>query len=205
MNTSIAPRPDINPANFPALYHAACVEVQACVSVEECKDLQDKYEALARYAKHQQENQELLILARKIALRAERRMGEILDSLPKSKGGSNSRGNGVYPHAKSVGLGAHRVTRALYISRMEEQVFESHVESDHPPGREELAQIARNKGPRTPWSDQRAALTVLKNFAHFWQKHPPETQSFTDPNIHAQARDLLVKCEEAVRALTAIL
>jgi hypothetical protein len=197
-------RADIERAQFPALYVAARAALLVCVRVDECKDLQDKYEALARYAK-QAQNEQLVALARKIGLRAERRMGEILDALPKSKGGQSNRGKGTYPYAKSIGLSAHRVTRALFISRMDEQMFELHVESEHPPGREELAQIARSKGPGTAWSGQRATLTALKNFARFWETHPPEAQDFTDPRAHAEARALLLKCEEAVRALAHIL
>lgn len=198
--SGVIPQSFVDRAAFPTLYIAARNALQACERVDECKDLQDKYDALARYAK-QAQNEELWVLARKVALRAERRMGEILDSLPKSKGGPNSQGHGTYPHARSMGIGPHRVTRALTIGRMSVTTFESCVDSEHPPGRQELAKIARGMGPRTAWSHQRTTVTTLKHFVRFWETHPPETLLITDPKATAEVRTLLLKCEEQLRAL----
>lgn len=190
----------IDHAKLPALYVAARNALQACARVDECKHLQDKYSAIARYAK-QRQDQELLKLARKIQLRADRRMGELLQALPKSNGGEHSKGTGRYAQAKAIGLTKSVVHRAMTIATMAAHTFESVVESDKPPGREELAQWTRNRLPGSAWSRQRATLTTLKNFVRFWESHPVKElgNSFADPTVNAAARALLMQCEACMR------
>ncbi len=195
-------RAEIERAQLPALYIAARNALQACARVDECKDLQDKYSALARYAK-QAQNKELLFLAQRIALRAERRIGELLHTLPTS----NKKGQGRTAAAAASGLNVNIAFRAMAIARVPEEEFEAVVESANPPGREKYAAHVRHKQPDRPNDKRRSALGALKRFVKYWEAHPPESHRgcFDKPEYNSLARDLLTKVHEHSRAFARIL
>ncbi len=198
-------RADIETAQLPALYVAARNALQACARIDECKDLQDKYTAILRYAK-QAGNEELLKLCRKIALRAERKLGDLLAQVKKSTGGGGPRqkGAGRRALARSVGLDINAMYRAITISKVPEQQFESVVESDDPPGREQYAIRLRNPGAGI--SEREVALRALKNLSRVCAALPASNLkgAFTDPKCNARARALLLVCGPWIHAVAQI-
>jgi hypothetical protein len=66
-------------------YSAMCTAIAAAGKIDEVKNIRDKAVALALYAK-QANNHEAERLAQNIRIRAERRAGEPLASMPKAKG-----------------------------------------------------------------------------------------------------------------------
>lgn len=67
-------------------YDAACKALAEAHSVDEVKDIRDKAVALEAYAR-QANNQDILFVAAKIKLRAERRAGKLLSEVERGKAG----------------------------------------------------------------------------------------------------------------------
>jgi hypothetical protein len=74
------------PARLPVTYEQACVALAECVRIDECKNWSDKAEALASYAR-QRDDRTLVTMAMKIAGRAMRRCGELLEEIKPAKAG----------------------------------------------------------------------------------------------------------------------
>jgi transcriptional regulator with XRE-family HTH domain len=72
--------------NHLARYDAMCTAISECYEVDEVKDIRDKAMAMERYAQ-QAMNTDAEVQARKIRLRAERRVGELTREMTKSVGG----------------------------------------------------------------------------------------------------------------------
>jgi phage N-6-adenine-methyltransferase len=81
-------------------YDAACRALAEAKSVDEVKDILDKSVALKAYAR-QAKNKDLEADAAEIRIRAERRIGEMMASSPKAKGGAEK---GVGRRGKECGL-----------------------------------------------------------------------------------------------------
>lgn len=80
-------------------YDAARYALSVAVEVDEVKDIRDKAEAMAAYAR-QAKDTELVKWATEIKVRAERRAGQMLAEMPKQDGG----------HAKKIVTRSHDVT-----------------------------------------------------------------------------------------------
>lgn len=195
---------DIERAELPALYIAARNALAACARIDECKNLQDKYSAIARYAK-QARNDELLKLCKKIALRAERKMGQLILTVEKSIGGHNSKGRGRYAQFRAV-LCKDAMNRAMAISSVPEAEFESVVESGNPPGRVKYSYALRNRGPGSAVSERDMTLRALKSLARVCEAHPARNLvgSFTNPHFNAKARALLLVCGPWIQAVAQV-
>lgn len=168
MSEQLPALPNIKTAKLPAMYEAARKQLSECARVDECKDWSDKAAALASYAK-QVNDESLLIMARRIKLRANDRMGELLKAIDSQQGmrtdrlqegthqKSVQRPSNVKPTraqvAREAGLSEHQQKTAMRIASVPREEFEAAVESEAPPTVTELAQ--RGVQPRAPENDKR--------------------------------------------------
>jgi hypothetical protein len=151
--------PNIKTAKLPAMYEAARKQLSECARVDECKDWSDKAAALASYAK-QVNDESLLVMARRIKLRAHDRMGELLNAIDAAHGANQNIREGAHPKvhtrtqvARDAGLSEHQQKTAMRIHAVPREEFEAAVESEVPPTVTELAQ--RGVQPRAPENDKR--------------------------------------------------
>ena len=100
-------------------------------TVDEVKVIKDKAEAMRAYAKQVGESLEVQNDICEIKLRAERRMGEMLKEMPKSKGGEQHHkeptGNivsPVQPTLQDMGIEKHESARYQKIADLSEEKFE---------------------------------------------------------------------------------
>lgn len=162
--------PNIKTAKLPAAYQAAKKQLAECARVDECKDWADKAAALASYAK-QVNDESLLVMARRIKLRANDRMGELLKAIESQQGARTDRlraagdqkseqwrPSDIQPTraqvARDAGLSERQQKTAMRINAVPREEFEAAVESETPPSVTELAQ--RGIQPRPPENNKRA-------------------------------------------------
>lgn len=111
-------------------YDAACKALREARNVDEVKDWHDKAAALTAYAR-QAKNHELEVDAAEIRIRAERRMGELLNAMPKNTGamgvGSALRAEERTqpPRLADMGISHNLSSRAQQIAAIPEPVFEA--------------------------------------------------------------------------------
>lgn len=101
-------------------YDAACQAIAAAKSVDEAKELHDKAEAIRAYAR-QAKNKTLELDAAEIRIRAERRLGELLEPSKEKRGGSKSRKGTL----KVTGISKRTSARAQKLAAVPAEVFES--------------------------------------------------------------------------------
>lgn len=77
-------RERMSKVEYPALYVQAKEALKQCVQIDEIKDIRDKHDALAHYAK-QAKDDSLMHYAERIKLRALERIGQILLEFPEGK------------------------------------------------------------------------------------------------------------------------
>lgn len=120
-------------------YEAARSALQAASSIDEVKDIRDKYEAVAAYAR-QARDTELIRWATEIKVRSERRAGQLLAEMPKA-GGAKSQlvGRGVIgppivggpinesPTLSSLGITYNDSSRWQKLAAIDEEKFEAAV------------------------------------------------------------------------------
>lgn len=117
-------------------YEAARTALAAAHSVDEVKNLRDKAQALAAYAR-QARDLDMIAWATEIKVRAERRTGELLKELARGKGGgdvklhpSNRGTSEPSPYAaalESSGLSRQTAHRYQALAAMPEKHFETAV------------------------------------------------------------------------------
>lgn len=116
-------------------YEAARTALAEAHRVDEVKDIRDKAEAMAAYAR-QAKDQDLILWATEIKVRAERRAGEMLSSMEKSTG---SKFNGRGPDGEvrrshddtatlaDIGISKIQSSRWQSLASMSDEHFETAV------------------------------------------------------------------------------
>lgn len=138
--------PALANAQLPATYQAAQKALAECSRVDECKDWSDKAQALASYAR-QAKDSTLHQLALRIQARAQRRMGELLKSVPRgdeaTRYGQAAAGPPVTRGqiAVEAGLSDRQRKTAQRIASIPEPEFTAAVEGSTPPSMTALAKL----------------------------------------------------------------
>lgn len=182
--------PALASAQLPATYQAAQKALAECSRVDECKDWSDKAQALASYAR-QAKDSTLHNLALRIQSRAQRRMGELLKSVPRGDEATRYGQAAAVPPvtrgqlAADAGLSERQRKTAQRIASVPQTQFEARVESDKPPTITELAQLGTaprelarvpDLPPEIPPADPAAVARAhrgLREFAAFCATHDP--------------------------------
>jgi hypothetical protein len=146
--------PDIASAQLPALYENARTSLAECAKVDECKDWSDKAKALASYAK-QSQDPALYEYAQRIALRAVRRCGELLEQVKPAPGkrtdleprtdGDPKLDNRV-AIGKAAGLSPRQTKTALRVAAVPDKKFEQLTEGGTPPTISAMADLGKKPG-----------------------------------------------------------
>ena len=138
-------------ATLPAKYEAAKLALKECNKLDECRDWEDKAEALASYAK-QQDDKEMEKTARRIRARAVRRCGELLKEIKKAQGANQNIKAGADPNVRTrkqaaadAGLSPRKAKDSIRVANVPEESFEEQLESDSPPTKTNLAKQGTKK------------------------------------------------------------
>lgn len=112
-------------------YEAARAALQAAHDVDEVKDIRDKAQAMAAYARQAQDNA-MVLWASEIKVRAERRAGEMLAEMPKHNGGRPAKtGNSASPVSetlKDMGVSKRQSAQWQKVAAIPDEKFEKVVE-----------------------------------------------------------------------------
>lgn len=115
-------------------YEAARVALAECHQVDEVKDIRDKAEAMAAYAR-QAKDQELILWATEIKVRAERRAGEMIlhkrstGEMAAAGGDRKSENKIEQTSLKDYGISADQGVRWTTLAEMPAEHFEATVET----------------------------------------------------------------------------
>lgn len=108
-------------------YDAACRAVAECKAVDEVKDWRDKAAALQAYAR-QAKNKQLEVDAAEIRIRAERRLGQMLEQSAESgerqTRGGDAQAKSSLPTLADMGISKDLSARAQQIASIPEEEFE---------------------------------------------------------------------------------
>lgn len=115
-------------------YDAARYALQQAVEIDEVKDIRDKAEAMAAYAR-QAKDTEMIQWVTEIKVRAERRAGQMLADMPKAIGtkGQFAGGNTIVPPAKTaktlseLGITKNESSRWQKLAAVDDDKFEKAV------------------------------------------------------------------------------
>lgn len=204
-------------------YEQARYALAECQRVDEVKDIRDKAEAMAAYAR-QAKDTELIQWATEIKVRAERKAGELLAAMPKSTGarfnGRDESGNVRQSHDDSaqtladVGVTPMQSSRWQSLAGMSEEHFETAVATaKDTAGQVTTAFMLREakranptpiKGPKAEAlrEELKAAkergVSMLETYARLTLSALRVQDSFTE-----QERSLLAELGDVIAALTA--
>lgn len=147
MNHSLLP--SVATATLPAKYEAAKLAISECNRIDECKDWDDKAQAMASYAR-QADDKEMEKTAFRIRARAARRCGELYKEIEKATGAHLKRGvvsplsrKGV---AEAVGHSPDQMKQKIRLANIPAEKFEAQIESESPPTIASLAEQGMAKG-----------------------------------------------------------
>jgi len=147
-------------ADLPSLYVAAQVALRNCWSLDEVKDVKDKHEAIAVYAK-QIKDQTLMYYAERIKLRAVERLGELLAEMPDAKSRSAA--------AEAAGVTKTLANDARSIVTLSAKTRTAMIEKESPPPSvSSMAWRARK---------QSGGYSEFKTYAARESRHAPTLQS----------------------------
>lgn len=201
-------------------YEQARHALAECQRVDEVKDIRDKAEAMAAYAR-QAKDTEMIQWATEIKVRAERRAGEMLATSERHKGGDPKRlshdVSGVDRPATLAEMGIHRndSMRWQSLASMSEDHFETAVATAKDTAGQvttafmlrEAAKAKPQAKPKTgPKAEamrqelkaaQERGVSMLETYLRLTIKAVREQDSFTD-----QERALIGELMEALTAMT---
>jgi len=176
---------------MPLNYEAAKNSLARCVRIDECKDWADKAVALASYAR-QVKDDELLKNVKRIRVRAQVRMGELLSEYDAPHGGWGVKGQHKkfkkrprmsprYQAGFDAGLGRKDINRSVSMFRVPEADRERLIENDPPVSPSQLADLGRirrfktGRGKSIAYKELASAYggVTLGSFCSWIAKHPP--------------------------------
>ena len=108
-------------------------ELALVTRIDEVKEIRSKAEALRVYAKQAGESLEMQNNCAEIKIRAERRAGELLQEIDKSRGGRPTKTSNMMlqvsgPTLMELGVSRMQSSRWQTIANIPERIFEQHVE-----------------------------------------------------------------------------
>lgn len=204
-------------------YEQARYALAECQRVDEVKDIRDKAEAMAAYAR-QAKDTELIQYATEIKVRAERRAGELLAAMPKAQGvrfnGRAEDGSFRQSHDDSaqtlaeVGVTPVQSSRWQSLAGMSEEHFETAVATAKDTAGQVTTAFMLREAKRanpTPIKGQKAealreelkaakerGVSMLETYARLTLSALRAQDSFTE-----QERSLLAELGDVIAALTA--
>lgn len=201
-------------------YEAARTALAEAHRVDEVKDIRDKAEAMAAYAR-QAKDQELILWATEIKVRAERRAGEMLTQAQGrgelAKAGGDMKKESPPPTLSDIGITKDQSSRWQQLASMTEEHFEAAVATAKETAGQvttafmlreaEKARAPQGKPKTGPKADAmkealRAAkergVSMLETYARLTLTAVRSQDSFTE-----QERALLAELMEAIAAATA--
>lgn len=140
-------------APLPAVYENAKVALAECQRIDECKDWADKAAALMSYTR-QADDDTLFNMAKRIQMRAVRRMGELLKEFDargahrKTDGTVSSSQPSQSQAAADAGISERQQVTAVRIANVPDADFDAAVESDKPPTITALAEQGKKAQPK---------------------------------------------------------
>lgn len=150
-------------AALPGNYERAKRAISECKEIDECKDWSDRASALASYAR-QARDTSMRDAALRIMIRAEDRVGELLNEIPRRR----------MEIAKQHGISHPRASRAMAIARVERAVKEPLIEHSPPISADRLATLGKN--PRTYYGPKGNAVnfcSYLATIVEWVERHDP--------------------------------
>lgn len=137
--------------SLPQSYQNAILALSECNEVDECKEWKDKAAAIASYAK-QTGDETMMKLAKRIQVRAYRRMGELLKQFDAKGKRTDIEPSTLYDTrlsqkevATNAGLSKRQKDTAVRISNIPDKEFNRQVDSDKPPTITFLAEQGKKK------------------------------------------------------------
>lgn len=145
--------PSVAKAPLPVKYEAATLAIAECARIDECREWENKAEALASYAR-QSGDKTLENTAMKIRARAVRRCGELLKEIDSATGAHLKR-SGADPlsrkqAAEDAGMSPRQAKDAIRVANVPAEKFEEQVESESPPTKTALAEQGKKPANGVP-------------------------------------------------------
>lgn len=199
-------------------YEQARTALAECQRVDEVKDIRDKAEAMAAYAR-QAKDTELIQWATEIKVRAERRCGEMTSVMPTAQGrrtSSNDVTKSKEEQLEDVGLTKQEASRYESLASMSDEHFETAVATaKDTAGQVTTAFMLREAGRAKPQpipktgakaealrEELKAAkergVSMLETYARLTLTAVRAQDSFTE-----QEQSLLAELMDAIAAVTA--
>ena len=206
---------DIEHARLPKAYEQAKTALVECLRIDECKDLSDKAEALASYARMKKDNS-LRKMADRIQARAARRMGELLkefDARGAHRKTEGAHGSSQRDAAATAGISEHQQLQAVRVASIPPEAFEAAVESEKPPTVTALADMGKTPrrkpdktSDRNPIPEGTYPIPEIRSFAH-WSRmtsdHPAMAHRVAKDEWPYLEKDLL-EIERLIRNMRSV-
>jgi len=151
-------------------YNAACRAIAEAKAVDEVKDIRDKAEAMRQYARVSK-NRQMEIDCAEIRIRAERRLGQMLQERKLNDGGRPSEkplhsGEGFTPTLDEMGIGYNLSSRAQTIATIPEAEFERTM-SEH--REEQKAVTGRTMAKLTGKAEKKTVSDAVQSLMNAWR------------------------------------